>query len=117
MESAYKNQEEHVVKSNHCARILAISNAMLICFSSASVEAGQSKEETKQAEEQATSNASSNEVENRNAQWSADPERGWVRTDERPDLNDQGESVGKANPSKGKQKGNPKSKPSETSTK
>lgn len=46
---------------------------------------------------------------NTNAQWSADPERGWVRADERHKLN---EKPGSSNPGKNheKQKGKGKGK-------
>jgi len=46
---------------------------------------------------------------NTNAQWSADPDRGWVRADERHKLN---EKPGSSNPGKNqeKQKGKGKGK-------
>lgn len=105
------------MRTNHGIAILALLNAMMLCVSNPAIEAGEGKGETKQAEEQATSQPSSNEVEN-SAQWSADPERGWVRADERLDPQDQGDSVRKPNQTKGKQKGNdPKTKASDASTK
>lgn len=45
---------------------------------------------------------------NTNAQWSADPERGWVRADERHRLREQGDTEEKR--SQGQQKGKGKSK-------
>jgi len=97
-------QEEDTMKSSPCIAILAILNAMLLCFSDSSVQAGESKGGARSGG-QASSHMSSKGVENTNAQWSADPDRGWVRADERHDLHDQGQSVGKSNQSRGKNKG------------
>jgi hypothetical protein len=42
---------------------------------------------------------------NTNAQWSADPEKGWVRSDERHQLAEKDGTTGGASRSNGKQKG------------
>jgi hypothetical protein len=47
---------------------------------------------------------------NTNAQWSADPERGWVRASERHELHQKGGSQTKTSETKGKQKGKDKGK-------
>jgi hypothetical protein len=43
---------------------------------------------------------------NSNAQWSADPERGWVRADERQQRQHESQATGKSTQNRGKQKGN-----------
>jgi hypothetical protein len=46
---------------------------------------------------------------NGNAQWSADPDKGWVRADERHKLHEKKDSSGEANRRNGKAKGKRKS--------
>lgn len=75
--------------STRLVAILAILNAMVFCLSDSFAQAGQPKGELSHRGGQATAHMSNNGQENTNAQWSADPERGWVRADERHDLNDQ----------------------------
>lgn len=94
------------MKSNHYVAILAILNAMLFCFSKPSVQAGEGKGGTSHTGGRASSHMSSKGLENTNAQWSADPERGWVRVEERQDLHEQRPSVGKSHHNGGKYKGN-----------
>ncbi len=43
-----------------------------------------------------------NGQQNTNAQWSADPDRGWVRADERHDLHSQGQSTVKGKKTRAK---------------
>lgn len=47
---------------------------------------------------------------NTNAQWSADPEKGWVRARERHELHEKKASATDTNLNKGKQKGKDKGK-------
>lgn len=47
---------------------------------------------------------------NTNAQWSADPDKGWVRSSERHELHQNKASSAEANQPKGKQKGKDKGK-------
>jgi hypothetical protein len=106
-----KTGEEANMKSTHFVATLAILNALLLCFSNALTQAGEAKGGTSHRGGQASAHMSSKGQENTNAQWSADPERGWVRADERHDLNDQRHSTGKSNQKRGKQKGiSPKGK-------
>ncbi|HXF77174.1 MAG TPA: hypothetical protein VNN13_13825 [Methylomirabilota bacterium] len=53
----------------------------------------------------AAAHMSSKGAANTNAQWSADPEKGWVRANERHELHKSKASSPKANPGKAKQKG------------
>jgi hypothetical protein len=45
-------------------------------------------------------------IANSNAQWSADPERGWVRADERQQRQGESQVTGKSKQNRGKQKAN-----------
>jgi len=55
---------------------------------------------------QANSHMSSKGSANSNAQWSADPERGWVRADERHQRQDESQAMSKSKQNRGKQKAN-----------
>ena len=55
---------------------------------------------------QANSHMSSKGSANSNAQWSADPERGWVRADERQQRQGESQVTGKSKQNRGKQKAN-----------
>ena len=93
------------MKSNHYVATLAILNALLLCFSNSFAQAGEAKGGASHRGGEASSHMSSKGQENTNAQWSADPERGWERADERHDLHDQRHSDGKFNQKRGKHKG------------
>jgi hypothetical protein len=99
-----KTGEEANMKSTHFVATLAILNALLLCFSSSLTQAGEAKGGASHRGGQASSHMSSKGQENTNAQWSADPERGWVRADERHELHDQRHSTEKSNQKRGKQK-------------
>ena len=71
------------MKSNHYVASLAILNALLLCFSNSPVQAGEAKGGASQRGGQASSHMSSKGQENTNAQWSADPEKGVERAEER----------------------------------
>jgi len=64
---------------------------------SSSVNAGQGKNSS-------ASNMSKKSSSNSNTQWSADPERGWVRADERRKSSDSGKVPVGAGQNNGKQK-------------
>ena len=85
--------------------VAAIAGALL---SSASDTAG--KNNASQHGGNAAEHMSSKGSGNTNAQWSADPEKGWVRASERHELEQKNGSSGKANENKGKQKGKDKGK-------
>lgn len=53
---------------------------------------------------------SSRGSENTNAQWSADPERGWVRADERHEMEAERKAAQKNSPPPGKHKGRERKK-------
>ncbi len=84
---------------------LAVLNAMLLCFSGSFAEAGQARGGTAQRGGRAGSHMSSQGQENTNAQWSADPERGWVRAKERHDMREGRRSAPDLEENHGKHKG------------
>lgn len=85
--------------------ILAILNALLLCFSGSFAEAGQAKGGASHRGGRASSHMSSRGEENTNAQWSADPDRGWVRAKERHDMHEERRSGPDLEENHGKHKG------------
>jgi hypothetical protein len=73
------------------SRYIAVISALtVLALSSASYPAAAApKERTDGHGGHADAHTSSKGQDNTNAQWSADPERGWVRADERHDINQQ----------------------------
>lgn len=78
--------------------VFFLLNALAVCLTHSSAHSGEAKKEV--GRNQADSHISSKGAANNNARWSADPERGWVRADER---REQREESGQA--SKGKKNG------------
>jgi hypothetical protein len=64
--------------------VFGVLNALTLSAVSYSAHAA-AKERTSQRGGRADTHMSTKGQENTNAQWSADPERGWVRADERHD--------------------------------
>jgi hypothetical protein len=77
-------------------------NALSFGMTDPPVAAAQGKRETAQRGGQAGEHMSVKALASTNAQWSADPERGWVRADER---HNQTQGKAKAKQTRGKQKG------------
>ena len=75
-------------------------------ISSSSVAAGQAKGGKSKAGGNADAHMSGKARENTNAQWSADPERGWVRSDERHHIHESKSKTKNDKQSRGKHKGN-----------
>jgi hypothetical protein len=61
---------------------LSVSIAVVLALSSLSISAGEGRSSGPKRGGEADSHMSSKGQENTDAQWSADPERGWVRADE-----------------------------------
>ena len=80
------------MKPNKYIAVFGVLNALTFSVSATSAHAA-AKERTSQRGGQANTHMSTKGQENTNAQWSADPERGWVRADERHDLNQQKQGV------------------------
>ncbi len=66
-----------------------ITAALLLFLCSSPAVAGRGKGGASRAGGQAASHMSVQGFENNNAQWSADPQRGWVRANERHELHEQ----------------------------
>jgi hypothetical protein len=64
---------------------ITILNTLTLCVSAYSAAAP--KQRTPARGGQAATHMSSKGEDNTNAQWSADPERGWVRAEERHETN------------------------------
>ena len=84
--------------------ILGVLHALTISVSAYSAQA-EGKGRTSQRGGRADTHMSTKGQDNTNAQWSADPERGWVRADERHDQQKQNTKEKKA---RGKQAKNSK---------
>ena len=73
-----------------CKRIAIVAILSALSFSSSRYSAAAApKQRTDVGGGRADTHMSSKGQDNTNAQWSADPERGWVRADERHDRNQQ----------------------------
>jgi hypothetical protein len=70
------------MKPNKYIAVFSLLNALTFCLSHSPADAGQG-DKGSQRGGQAKSHMSSKGAANTNAQWSADPERGWVRAEER----------------------------------
>jgi hypothetical protein len=89
------------MKLNKYIAVFSLLNALAFCLthSSANAEPG---DKGSQRGGQAKSHMSSKGSANSNAQWSADPERGWVRADERQQRHEESHETSKAKKSGGK---------------
>jgi len=85
--------------------LFAALNALALFSINDSTCAAQAKGHAPQRGGSADSHMRANGRENTNAQWSADPERGWVRADERHDLHQSGQRTAKDKKTRGKKSG------------
>ena len=95
------------MKANKYTTVFLFLNALTLSASHLLAEAAQGKK-TSNRGGQASAHLSAKAMENSNAQWSADPDRGWVRAGERHELHSQSQSKIKDKPKQtlGKHKGN-----------
>jgi hypothetical protein len=93
------------MKPNKYIAVFSLLNALAFCVTHASANA-EPGDKGSQRGGQAKSHMSSKGSANSNAQWSADPERGWVRADERQQRRDESQATGKSKQNRGKQKAN-----------
>jgi hypothetical protein len=91
------------MKPNRYVSVLLLLNALAFCLTHSTGHAGQAKRD---AGRQANSQLSSKGAANTNAQWSADPERGWVRAAERHEQREESRPTGKTKKNGGKHKVN-----------
>jgi len=87
-----------------------ILGALVTTASDTAMAASAGKNNASQRGGKAAEHMSSKGSANTNAQWSADPEKGWVTASERHELQQKNGSSGKANENKGNQKGKNKGK-------
>ena len=73
-------------KSTIAVLALLLLGAPQFAFNSRAAATGPGKSFTNQRGGQASAHMSAKGSANSNAQWSADPTRGWIRADERHDL-------------------------------
>jgi len=85
--------------------VLSVLSILAFSLTHASANAGQDDKGSNRGG-QANSHMSSKGSANSNAQWSADPERGWVRADERQQRQDESQAMSKSKQNRGKQKAN-----------
>jgi hypothetical protein len=85
--------------------VFSLLNALAFCLTHSPAHAGQENKGS-QPGGQAKSHMSNKGSANTNAQWSADPERGWVRVDERHQEHEESQTKEKPKQNHGKQKAN-----------
>jgi hypothetical protein len=90
------------MKPNKYIAVFSLLNALAFCLTHASATAGQDK--NSQRGGQAKSHLSSNGIANTNSQWSADPERGWVRAEERHQRKEESDDTNTVKKNGGKHK-------------
>ena len=93
------------MKPNKYLAVFAFLNLLAFSLMHASANAGQGDKGSNRGG-QASYHMSSKGSANSNAQWSADPERGWVRADERQQRPDESQATSKSKQNRGKQKAN-----------
>ncbi len=89
-------------------KYLAVVILALAILGPPAADAGEGKGNSARRGGKAGSNMSNKGLENTNAQWSADPDRGWIRSDERHDLHNQRQATPKSKQDRGKHKGQSK---------
>jgi len=90
------------MKANKYFTVFLFLNVLAFGMTNSPTTAAQAKGEISQRGGQASQHMSIKALTNTNAQWSADPDRGWVRADER---HNQNKGKAKAKPMRKKQKG------------
>lgn len=93
------------MKPHKYIAVFSLLNALAFCLTLSPANAGQG-DKGSQYGSQAKSHMSEKGAANSNAQWSADPERGWVRAEERHQGYDESRTKGKSKQNHGKQKPN-----------
>jgi hypothetical protein len=93
------------MKPNRYVSVFLLLNALAFCLTHSPAHSGQAKKDVGRGG-QANSHMSSKGAASNNAQWSADPERGWVRADERREQREESRQASKTKKSGGKHKVN-----------
>ncbi|MBI2533743.1 MAG: hypothetical protein HYW03_16250 [Deltaproteobacteria bacterium] len=91
------------MQPNRYFAAIALISALALCATDISVSAGQGKGSSVNHGEKAKMSAKGKE--NTNAQWSADPDHGWIRAEERHELQARRKSDASSKQDRNKQKG------------
>ena len=100
---------EVIMKPNRYASVVLLLSVLTFVAIHSPVDAEPGKKKARSGR-QGDSHMSSRGSGNTNAQWTADPERGWIRADERRDLRQQSHSATKPKENRGKHEGQHKRK-------
>lgn len=92
------------MKPNRYVAVFGLLNALTLAFIGTTAHAAQAKGDSARPGAKAEDHMSAKGAANTNAQWSADPKRGWVRAEERHELHGQTKGAKKTKPSRGKSK-------------
>jgi hypothetical protein len=93
------------MQPNRYVAVFGLLNALTLCAIDIPASAGQGKESSVNRGEKAKTKMSDKGKENTNAQWSADPEHGWIRAEERHELQARRKSDASSKQDRNKQKG------------
>jgi hypothetical protein len=93
------------MKPNKYVAIFSFLGVLACCLTHSPAHAGQANKDAGRGG-QANSHMTSKGAANTNAQWSADPELGWVRADERREQREESRPASKAKKNGGKHKAN-----------
>jgi len=94
------------MKANKYMTVFLFLNALTYGITNPPAVAGESKKEpSRRGTGQAAAHMSVKARDNTNAQWSADPEHGWIRAGERHELHDQNQNKAKPKQHREKPKG------------
>ena len=94
------------MRSGKAVALLAIMIATLEFSAVTSCTAGEKQNSNAHRVDKTASSATNKNSGNNSTQWQADPERGWVRADDRRNHKDQQASAKQNSEKKTKQKGN-----------
>lgn len=93
------------MNTNRYVTVFALLNALIFCFGGAAAHAGPGNKGSTHKGGEAESHMSEQGSGNSNAQWSADPLRGWVRAQERHQLHEDKGAPAQSKSKRGKHKG------------
>jgi hypothetical protein len=105
MKDVYHASGGGFMKRNQYVSVFLLLNALAFCLTHSPAHSGQAKNDARRGGQE-SSHMSSKGAANNNAQWSADPERGWVRADERREQREESRQAGKTKKNGGKHKVN-----------
>ena len=89
------------MKLSRYVAVFSLLNALTFCLTHSVAQAGEGKTRSHRYGQPSSHKSSK---PNASAQWAADPERGWVRTDERQQIQGQNQGTDKAKQDRSKHK-------------